>query len=643
MTAHAPVTGLRREVQADGLTLRRDMAAAVPLSGAAASRRLQLSFSSEQPVLRELGGETVWEVLSHRDGDVDLSRLDTGRVPLLVDHRAALDSQIGRVERAWIEAGRGRAEILFNDTGPAREMLARVRDGDVGNVSVAYEVLGWTIDGEREGVPVARVRWRPYELSLVAVPADPTVGIGRSAGTTPGASRRRHAMPQDDHTPAAEPATATRSAPTRAVQDAINAERHRVAEVRALAEHLELPDSLVQRGLSGELTLDAFKSAALAHMAEQDAGPTLASPAYHRRNPQPYSLTRAIAAVESGNWQAAAFERECAEELRAVRGANAQGAYVPLAALSGKRDLLTTANAGSLIGTDHMADAFIDTLRPAVKVVQMGATVMPGLRGNVSVPKMTAGATAEWIAEDGEAAESTPTFAPVQLTLRQLSARARMSRRQVKQADPSLEQVLRRDLLEQIGSALDKAAIAGAGTATVPEGILELASLATIESNTVADAGGFLTMPLLMGLVGTVEAQDVQGGSMGFLSNPRVKGQLLGNPMFPNGSAPLMTPMTDGSGDGLIGGFRAMFTSNVPSNLTKGTATGLSALIFGKFSDLLVGSWGGVDVLVDEYTEAAKGNVAIVAHSEWDVAVRYAESFAAIKDIDTTYDVTPAT
>ena len=76
-------------------------------------------------------------------------------------------------------------------------------------------------------------------------------------------------------------------------------------------------------------------------------------------------------------------------------------------------------------------------------------------------------------------------------------------------------------------------------------------------------------------------------------------------------------------------------SGNVPNNLTKGTGTNLSALIFGNWSDLLVGQWGGIDLSVDEVPEAAKGNVKLVAHSEWDIAVRHAESFAAIKDIVT--------
>ncbi|WP_197917396.1 phage major capsid family protein [Thiosulfatihalobacter marinus] len=84
-----------------------------------------------------------------------------------------------------------------------------------------------------------------------------------------------------------------------------------------------------------------------------------------------------------------------------------------------------------------------------------------------------------------------------------------------------------------------------------------------------------------------------------------------------------------------LAGYKARFSGNVPSNLTKGTGTDLSAVIFGAWADLLIGQWGGIDLIVDDVTEAAKGNVRLVAHSEWDIAVRHAESFAAIQDART--------
>jgi hypothetical protein len=110
------------------------------------------------------------------------------------------------------------------------------------------------------------------------------------------------------------------------------------------------------------------------------------------------------------------------------------------------------------------------------------------------------------------------------------------------------------------------------------------------------------------------------------MSTPRVAGT----------DTMMLDPDAAATADDLrLAGYKARFSGNVPSNIAKGTGTNLSAAIFGAWADLLIGQWGGIDLIVDDVTEAAKGNVRLVAHSEWDIAVRHAESFAAIQDIQT--------
>ncbi|MEL6694316.1 MAG: phage major capsid protein, partial [Pseudomonadota bacterium] len=346
-----------------------------------------------------------------------------------------------------------------------------------------------------------------------------------------------------------------------------------------------------------------------------------------RSNDRPYSLTRAIAAELTGNWKEASFERECAEELARSTGRSPTGIYVPAVALAG-RDLLTTGNAGSLIGTEHMASQFIDALRPEVQVMQLGARVLPGLRENVSIPRMPAGTSAEWIAEDAAATESTPNFDSVSLTLKQLSARTRMSRRQIKQSLPALDAVLQNDLRREIAIAVDRAAIAGVGSTFEPRGILNTPGVGTLGADG-AD-GRQICWKSVTNLMAQVEDAGAPMQSLAFLSNPKVKAKLLATAKFPNSDSAILTT----SGSGLsIAGHTAAFTSLVPSNFTLGSGTELSALIFGAWSELLIGQWGGIDVIVDDKTESDRGNVRITAHSEWDIALRNAQSFAAITDI----------
>lgn len=587
-------------------------------------RKVALSFSSEAPVLRAFEGiGAAWEVLGHSSDEVDLSRLAGGTAPLLKDHRKDLDSQVGVVERAWIESGKGRAIVRFAETAAGSEMLERVLTREVGNVSCSYEITGYTRTGEREGIPVVRVKWRPFEISLVAVPADASVGVGRSlpnAGPTPQFGKTRNM--ENENTQATD----------EAATGMVTAERNRVAEINAIARRFDMPADAVATAISAGTTVERFRTLTLDHMgtgqASTNAHATVA--AIHNSEGKPYSLVRAINAELSGDWSQAGFERELSQEMARTSGRAATGFFVPPVAIA-SRNLLTTSNAASLIGTDQMYSAFIDALTPSVQVMQMGATFLPGLRENVSVPRMTAGTAAEWIAENAEASESTPTFDAVNLSLKQLSARASLSRRQLKQSLPFLDSLLQNDLRREIGIALDRAAINGAGTSTEPEGILNTTGIGTLAADGVD--GRTLTWAHVCDLMGAVEGANAPGRSMGFLSNPKVKAKMLSTPKFAGAGESILTA----SGDKLrVADYQAAFTTLVPSNFTLGSGTGLSALIFGDWSELLVGQWGGVDIIVDEVTAASKGNVKIVAHSEWDISVRNAVSFAAVTDVSTT-------
>ena len=588
------------------------------------SRLVRLSFSSEEPYMRDGG----FEILGHKPGEVDLTRLNSGNAPLLKDHNPALDSMVGFVEKAEIVNGRGQAMVRFSKSEDGDKMLALVRAGEVKCVSVGYRVQASTHVSEREGRPVYRAtRWSPYEISLVAVPADDTVGIGRSAG----AGKRKN-TPSRKKT-MTTPTNENTGLSNREQRNHLRAQDHqRAGEIRDIGDRFEMPNHLIEDAVTRGLSTDQFSNIVMDHLGADQVPPTRAratTAALHTQDAQPYSLTRAINAELTGNWSDAGFEKECGDEMRRSIGRAPEGMYVPPVALA-TRDLLTTANASSLIGTQHMGDAFIESLLPESQVLQLGAMVLSGLQENVTIPRMGAGTQAEWIDEDAEATESTPNFGNVTISLKQLSANSRLSRRQLKQSVPGLDGILKNDMLRQIGVAVDAAAIAGAGTALEPMGILNMPGIGNVEMDT---DGGPVTWAKVTELMAAVEGSNIPMGSLGFLSNPKVKSALLSTPKFANGDTAILTADTEKLH---IAGTRAAFSTNVPSDLTKGAGAGLSALIFGAWSELLIGQWGGIDIIIDDKSEAAKGNVRIVAHSEWDIAVRHAEAFAAIKDIATS-------
>ena len=151
------------------------------MEGEGNERKFLLSFSSEEPYERYFG----IEILDHNEESVDLTRLNTIGV-LLFNHNR--DKVIGKVNRAWIENGRGQAEVEFDTDAAADVIFQKVKSGTLKGVSVGYIIEVWeevaanksSADGRFTGPCSIAKRWYPYEISIVSIPADPTVGVGRS-------------------------------------------------------------------------------------------------------------------------------------------------------------------------------------------------------------------------------------------------------------------------------------------------------------------------------------------------------------------------------------------------------------------------------------------------------------------------------
>ena len=150
------------------------------IEGEENTRKFTLSFSSEEPYMRWFGNE----ILDHKDGAIDMTRLTEMGVVLYNHNR---DNVIGKVTRAWIEDGKGRAEIEFDSDEQSEVIRQKVESGTLKGVSVGYMVDSWeevmpgkqSSDGRFTGPCSIARRWAPYEISIVSIPADTTVGVGR--------------------------------------------------------------------------------------------------------------------------------------------------------------------------------------------------------------------------------------------------------------------------------------------------------------------------------------------------------------------------------------------------------------------------------------------------------------------------------
>lgn len=334
-----------------------------------------------------------------------------------------------------------------------------------------------------------------------------------------------------------------------------------------------------------------------------------------------FSLVKAIAAqagiaVDDGN------EREIGQEIRQRTGRSFDGIPVPVEVFEEplERRVVTSTNEGELISTDHMGAQFIDRLREAVMVRRLGAMVLRGLVGDVSIPRLTASATVGWVAENAGLSASDHTFDSVTMSPKHAGALTELSRNMLQQSSPDVEQLVRRDFAQILGSALDTVAINGGG-ANEPSGILQVAS-----ANSVDMSGG-MTWANVQDVIGLVEDSDAEGTA--FITRPKVA-RVARTTLKESGDAGAGYIMDRRD---QLDGYPLARTTNVP--VTSGTPD-TSELIFGNFTDLLIGFWSELDVLVNpfESTAYSKGNVQVRGMLTADVALRHAASFAYGTSID---------
>lgn len=598
----------------------------------AEKRTVEVAFSSEEPVERWFG----WEVLSHQSGACDLSRLNDGGA-VLFNHD--WDKHIGVVERAWLDADKkGRALIRFGTSERAAEKWQDVQDGILRHISVGYRVHDMALDNPEADYDDYRyivTDWQPYEISFVTVPADTSVGVGRMADS-PETFVNQPVKPEGnrDMTIENKPAEVATVAAVLADQNntaerGMQNERARVSELlaigRAYAEHggMEAAEKVIAAG-GNEAQLRA------AIMEGMKTKPIITSDSIgmSEGEKREFSLLRAMEAAATGKWDKAGLEREVSAELEKQHGRSATGFFVPTDLMARAYSKGTADNGGHTIANDLRGDLFIDLLRNRLATAQLGATVLDGLVGDITIPKQLTGNSVTWVDENGQANESNATFGQIGLKPKTVTANTELSRKFILQSSLSAEQFARNELLNAMMLGIDLAAINGSGASNQPTGILNTAGIGAVD---IGANGGKLEWEHVVALETSIAAANADLGNLAYLTNTKVRGALkttlkaegVSGYIWQDGATPL-------------NGYRCEVSNQVPSNLTKGTANGkCSPLIFGNWADLLIAHWGVLDVITDPYTKGKQGAVVITVLQDVDIAVRHAESFAAVKDIIT--------
>ena len=577
-------------------------------------RIVRIGVSSETPVERDFG----LEVLGHNKEDIDMEFMASGRAPLLNNHK--MDEQIGVVRSFYLDEAQRRTVALveFGNSALAQEVFEDVRTGIKQNISVGYSINRMVRSKDGEGKEYYRASWTPMEASIVAVPADPSkfVGVGRSTEKTLNTNK-------------VTTMTEEVKVDVRQVSDSAKAEAlANVGEIISLGKHhnqRDLADKAIERGVS----VDQFKGELLEAVRNDRPLETPAAVVDVAKSEQrEYSLIRAIKAHSSGDWREAGYEREISDEIARRSGKEARGFYVPANINWGQRDQTKspTSAGGFLVGTDHLADQFIEALYGRLTVASLGARIMQGLKGDIAIPKLSASVTnSAFVAEGSAPSEGAATFSQVTMSPKTLAAYVDVSRRLTQQSDPSVEQVLRNDIINTFARRIDDAAIEG-GAANGPSGIIANGSTNVVAMGT---NGAAITYAKVVEMMKAVEEDNAIINSSAFLTNPKVIAALRTTGKQASGVEGNFIMDANQS----ILGTNVASSTIVPSDLTKGTGSNLSAMVYGDFSQIMIGFWSGVDVVVDQSSLSTSGGTRLAFFQDLDVAIRYPESFAVIKDI----------
>ena len=640
-----------------------------------AARTATLAFASETPIDMWFGTE----ILSMASGAMRTGARQQS-MPLLFNHDSS--DLLGAVDSISIgKDRRARANVRFGKDARGEWAMQQVADGILVNASFMYRVFKFTEDVEAE--TLTATDWEPYELSLVTVPADPTVGVGRSAdshaensvqitrsaaatrqsdpapgvSSAPGAqfttTKERSIMDETKTGTDAGSAAATAAASTQEQNRALEVrsaegERARITEIEALCKRYKLGDEvrtgLIQRGA----TVDQARLSAADIVMERasetnsvaDFGES-ANPELTEKEKSRYSMIRAVNAALAGDWKKAGFELECNNEIAKHLGRgpqNERGFFIPTNIAWATRAAYAVGTpgagtaGGTMVATQLLAGSFIEVLRNKARVMQLGATILSGLVGSIDIPRQTGQGSTYWTAEGTNTTESEATFDKVSLAMKTIGTYSQISRNMLMQSTPDIDMIVRADLIATMALGVDLAALSGAG-APAPTGIANTGSIGSVVGGT---NGANVSIDNFIDLEGQLTAANAPDNNLAYLANATTIRSL--KKLKSTTGQYLWTGSTVGAQSGTPGelnGYPVARSNQARSNLTKGVSGAVcSEIFFGAWNEVLIGEWGVLEIVPNPYDAAVfkNGGVLLRVLQSLDIAVRHAASFAVMSD-----------
>jgi len=587
-------------------------------------RTVRIALTSEAPVRRPFG----WEILDHSQESINTDFISQGRAPLLLDHD--MSRQIGVIEKFQLDEDSKRtlAKVRFGRSELASEIWQDVVDGIRSNVSVGYSITNMERDNNADE-PTYRVAFTPLEASIVSIPADQSanVGVARSEpseinpGTETESNEETVEVADESNTQTIEEKTMSevetkdieinvddvRNAAVKETRESIARANDEILELGSRHNQSELARKAIREGVS----IEDFRGQLLNSLPVDQPLDTKEIGLTEKETRQ-FSILKAVRAMANPAdiraQEAAKFEFECSAAAKDTYGRNTSGLTLPAEVMHNwnARDINTSDDAGG-VGERFLPGSFIEALRNASGVIAAGATLLRDLEDNVKIPKATGTSTAAWIsAEGGAAAESEMTLGSVTMSPKTASMYTEVTNQMMQQSTLDMENIIRNDLAAGIANLIDTGALAGSGSSGQPTGIdnqtgVNTQSFASASTPTFAE---------IVAMEGSVLGDNVVLSNPGYLTTSAVAANMKS------------TSKDTGSGTFILDNGQA---NGHPVYVSNAVASGVA--YFGNWADLLIGFFGGIDILVDPYSNSANSVTRLRATQFVDIAVRHAQSF----------------
>ena len=589
------------------------------------NRTVRIALTSESPVKRSFG----WEILDHSQESIDTDFIGQARSPLLLDHD--MTKQIGIIEDFILDESSKRtlAQVRFGRSDLASEIWQDVKDGIRNNVSVGYSITNMEKDRDAKE-PTYRVAWQPLEASIVSIPADQSVNVGvaRSDPSELNPTTKVESTTVEETEAVEEINTQTIKVKTMSEEikndveiDIEKIKTSAVTETRANVakendEILELgsrhsQSDLARTAIRDGISIEDFRGQLL-NALPTDQPLETKEIGLTNKETRNFSILTAVNAMANPSdrraQEAAKFEFECSDAAKEKYGRNSQGLTLPAEVMSNwhARDINTSDDAGG-VGQRFLPSNFIDALRAASGVMAAGATVLRDLEDNVKIPKQTGVSTAAWIsAEGGAAAESELTLGSVTMSPKTASMYTEVTNQMLQQSTLDMENIIRNDLAAGIAYLVDTGSLAGSGSSGQPTGINSQTGVNTQTFATAATP----TWAELVTMESSVLGDNVILSNPAYLTTSAVAGNMKVTQKATN-TAIFISDAGRANGHPVI--------------VSNAVAAGVA--YFGNWADLLIGFFGGLDILVDPYSGSANSITRLRATQFMDVAVRHGQSF----------------